>query len=358
MNVVNTIRQGLQTPKPTDRLPWLPIVRMIVVAFIAFGYASTMPRGPGEPEYLRVFGYDPSWYGITLLFMISGFLAAKSLNRHNSPLKFLISRAARNLPILALFAASVIFILFPLFGVDSGQHTQQHLKYFIKVVSCFDPNTATPGLLDNALYMCIIQGGLWTFRWGAIAYIGTALIWKTGLLKSPRNLLMLTATMVMVYSALITYNIVHPTPWLEWPVTGLHLGWPFVAGMCAYAYRDHLSRSLIVPFSFIMAAGVHYIFLPWTPYIEILMDLALGFLVFQAIFTHANLPEWTKKIPDLSLGLYVFNWPVSQILLLLLPTLSPLALFGLSFPVAIVLALATWLILNRPIERSLKRYTA
>ena len=55
---LENIRSTLRTDKAPlqQRLGWLGPARMLVMAIIAFGYASTMPRGPGTSEYLRTFG--------------------------------------------------------------------------------------------------------------------------------------------------------------------------------------------------------------------------------------------------------------------------------------------------------------
>lgn len=355
MNTPRINEQGLHT-KP--HWAWLAPVRMFVIVIIAFGYASTMPRGPSYPEYLRTFGYDPSWYGIAIIFMISGFLALQSLQRHGSALKFLGSRLFRNLPVLALFAALVILIVFPLFGVPTGEdatRTVQHMHYFIKVVSCFNPNTLTPGLLDNALYMCIIQGGLWTFRWGLIAFVGTAILWAAGGLRDPRILLIVTLGTIITYAALLVHSITHAGPVIEFSIIGLRLAWAYVAGMCAYAYRDRLPRTLLIPAVGIGLAAFQYYILPWTPFLEITAELAFGYLVFLGI-THVSTPPlWAQKIPDLSLGLYIFNWPASQLILLMIPSLSPLGLFAFSLPATFLCAYCAWAIVSRPINFSMER---
>ena len=48
----------------------LNAVRLIVVTLIAIGYASTMSIGPGSVEWLNTFGYDPSLYGLQVLFFL------------------------------------------------------------------------------------------------------------------------------------------------------------------------------------------------------------------------------------------------------------------------------------------------
>lgn len=361
------MRGQIQADNKLDnaKLAWLGPVRMLVIAIIAFGYASTMPRGPGNAEYLNMFGYDPSWYGIQIIFMISGFLALRSLHKHGSALKFLLSRTVRNLPALTVFAGLVILVLFPLFAVPMGvgeTRIDQHMQYFIKVVSCFDPSVVTPGLLDNALYMCVVQGGIWTFRWGLIAFVATAILWAIGGLRNPRMLALLTLGSTMLYAAIVVFSVHNPDTVfgeaMQALVTGLRLGWMYMVGMCLYAFRTRLTRSLAVPSGLLALAAVQYIFLPWTPFIEITAELGLGYLVFLAMTSQMQVPKRISKLPDLSLGLYIYNWPAAQITLLLIPTLTPWALFALSFPATVLLSYLTWILVSRPINLGIgKRMT-
>ncbi len=358
--IVHQMRANFSAPDQASSmcLTWLGPVRMLVIACIAFGYASTMPIGPGHAEALRTFGYDPSWYGISILFMISGFLALRSLDRHGSSVKFLRSRLGRNLPILIIFALLVILIAYPLFGIPQGttatgsSRLELHLRYFFKVISCVDPNQLTPGLLDNALYMCVIQGGLWTFRWGMIAFILTAALWVLGALKNTKILLALTILSGICYAGLMLYGgkVSIDNPIFDFTAVSLRLGWVYLMGMCAYAYREKLPRNMLVPIVIIFAAAVQYYAMPLTPLIEITAEMGIGYLVYLGITSQRRMPNWFKSMPDLSLGIYVFNWPAAQISLLLMPELAPLELFVVAFPITLLLAYVSWASLSRPIN--------
>ena len=363
-DMIAQIRGKMQDEKYQSgtRLGWLASVRMLVISIMAFGYASTMPRGMDKAEYFNMFGYDPSWIAIQVVFMISGFLALRSLQRHGSVWKMFMSRAMRNLPTLMVFVALVILVLYPVFGspIAAGESRfGLHLEYFIKVVSCVDPGTRTPGLLDNALYMCVIQGGLWTFRWGLVAFMATGLMWVVGALRNRHFLAMMTFASVLIYVVIFMYNLNNPNAefgkYIQAAVTALRLGWMYMVGMCMYAYRAELPRTLAIPAGFLALAGVQFFFLAWTPFIEICMDLGFGYLAFIAMTSHRKVPKRIQMLPDLSLGIYIYNWPAAQIALLVMPSITPYPLFFVSFSVTLLLSYATWLLLSRRINLSISR---
>ncbi len=377
MDAIDKIRPGYnqiggqQGSTPHEHLAWLGPVRMLVITLIAFGYASTMPRGASEAEYLNILGYDPSWIGISVLFMMSGFMALRSLQKHGSIVKFLTSRMGRNLPTLILSALLIICVVFPVFGAPLGTEAtrgSQHFQYFLKVVTCVDPDVLTPGLLDNALYKNVIQGGLWTFRWGMIAFFATALLWGLGGMKNKWILLGLSVAILLAYMGIMFYisnvnalenpALENPSvsPLIKFTATGLRLGWAYMAGMSAYAFRKILRPSLLtvalIAVGFLIVSIVSFL-LSWASFVEIIIDSAFGYMVYGAVCSTKKLPHILKALPDLSLGLYVFNWPMAQLTLLMLPTLSPLGLFAISFPLTVLIAYISWAALSRPINARL-----
>ena len=329
----------------TQPLLRLNAVRIIVVVFIALGYASTMPVGPGNPELFAHLGLDPSWLGIQVLFFFSGFLAMRSLSRGSTAFEYLRSRTLRNIPSLALFTLIAVLIIYPALGVKTetiGATTVKLGLYFFETVLCVDPGRVLPGLLDDALYMCLIQGAVWTFRWGAIAHICAAIGSQMGVFKNRALLACFAALSIMGYFTVAHIQAKVGFDLLNNISLGLRLSWPFLTGMACYAYRDKLPVSAVGKAVALLIFGGGAVawnsFLPWTPAIEILLT---GFWVYAALLLAMSktpklglLENW----PNLALGLYLANWPTSQLILLANPGLSPLELIALSLPISGLIA--------------------
>ncbi|MEL6686216.1 MAG: hypothetical protein AAFP97_01190 [Pseudomonadota bacterium] len=149
-------------------------VRLIVVTFIMVGYTSTMAIGPGSREWLNLFGYDPSLYGLQVLFFLSGWLAWRSLSEGRSVQAFIRTRAAGTMPTVIVYTAIVTVVLYPIL-CDHDAPVIKNLTdlgaYFLKTVTLVQPGNPMPGALDGAAYPCLLQGTIWTLRWGVIAYI-------------------------------------------------------------------------------------------------------------------------------------------------------------------------------------------
>ena len=83
------------------------------------------------------------------------------------------------------------------------------------------------------------------------------------------------------------------------------------------------------------------------------MHIALAtagvYLVFYLAFEPAIALEDFGRRGDFSYGLYLYGWPVQQLIAYhFLPNLSPAAEFALSLPLAIVCAAISWHWIERP----------
>ena len=336
----------------------LNAVRTLVVLVMAFGYASTMATGPGTPEIGRMLGYEPSLFAIQLLFFLSGWLALRSLHRHGSGWKMLASRARRNLPLLAVVTGVVAFLVYPMIRADVAHAMggSDLLSYFFQTVSCVDPSQVMPGALDGAHYACLLQGAIWTFRWGALFYIGAAIAWRIGLLRG--SLIGAGALLCTLgYAATSWVAAKTGTLMLEHLDTALRLAYPFALGMAVFNAAERLrDNPLLVPGIAVAAftfATVNFLFLAWTPAIEIGLTLAFCALAHTAVHSRTRWLRVLDNWPPLALPLFLLNWPLAQIWLFLQPGVTQTALIAATLGTAVLLAWLTVPLLRltrRPLE--------
>lgn len=343
------------------RRPAITLVRMAIVLLIAIGYVSTLPLDTNAPEALHHFGYAPSWIGVNVLFMSAGFLAMQSLHNHGSAMKMLSSRFLRLFPVLVLYGLVIVGIIYPILGETSEKFSALVSKlgaYFLGVITCLDPASPLPGLMDDANYACVIQGAIWTFRWGLIAYIALAIGWHTGLFNSRRLIGVLTALTLIAYIKVVGLTVWEIIPYTEFLVSGLRLGSMFLIGTCVYVWQDRIPRGFVIPAGLYCALVTLYYLLPWTPLIEPVLCLVWGYVAFIAATYKGKLPDIFNNAPDLTLGIYLIHWPAAQILLLIYPETTSWELIVMSLPVTIILAYALHSLLSRRIDKRLSRQVA
>lgn len=331
----------------------LNAVRSFIVIIIAIGYASTMGISPQAGEVLRHLGHDPSWLGIQVLFCLSGYLALRSLHRHGSSLRYLMSRALRNLPLLAVYTSAVIFILYPIFCIPEESFTKAFPKlalYFLKTVTLIDPGTELPGLFDDAKYMCLVQGAIWTFRWGAIAHILMAAGWRLGILKSRIVILILAITSTLFYVLAYGWSYKNGFTQFEPLILGLRLGYAFLIGAALWGWQHKLPAKIIgkgLLLGGILGGAIfNYLLLPWSPLIEVFSTLFWTYLAVLIIQKPSRATDWMASWPNLTLGIYIGCWPVCQTLLSLYPVMGTWSLIAATLGVTIILAIITHIIIS------------
>ena len=352
---MSTVNDNKWVEMPLKRLN---AVRTFVVALIAIGYASTMSHlGPNQ-EFLRHLGYDPSWFGIQILFCLSGYLALRSLSRHGSSLRYLMSRMFRNIPLLIAYTFAAVSVIYPVFcapGESFAQSIPKLMSYFFKTVLFIDPGAQLPGLLDEAKYMCLIQGAIWTFRWGAIAHICMALGWRLGFLKSKHVLLGLALLTTAGYIALTLWAVNSGRDQLAPIFLALRLGYAFLAGAALWGWQHKLPKTARGKIALLIAlmgsATIHYFVLPWTPLIEVLGTAFWTYAAVLLIQTPMKLTSWMNNWPNFVLGLYIGNWPVCQILIKTYPDMHGWQLISMTLGVTTILAILTHAAISGHINR-------
>lgn len=335
----------------------LNAVRLIVVGFIALGYASTMAVGPQSREWLNIFGYDPSLFGLQVMFFLSGWLAWRSLSRGRSPRAFILSRAKRTLPWLALYTFIVAAILYPLLcdpAAASVKTGAQLALYVIETVTLINPGDPMPGALDSALYACLLQGAIWSLQWGAIAFAGLLGAYMIGV-RHRLFYLGLFAVAVFAHIGLNAWTDNTGSDFLSPFIPGLRLAFPFLLGIVAYGWRDRLpTRSsgwLLIALVALGAASLHYYGFRWTYMIEIIA--MIGWCALAMALLHSSL-RCLKNWPNLVLPFFLGVWPTAQTVLALAPDITVPALVAASLSIALGLA-ATFYALSRVIRRPVHR---
>jgi len=191
--------------------------------------------------------------------------------------------------------------------------------------------------------MCLIQGSIWTLKWGVIAHITVALGQFIQLFRSRITLLALAAGSTLFYIiALQVHLTVRPLP--SDILLASQLAWPFLTGMTVFAFWEKISSNpltnVIIAAAFIAVASVMYFvdFIPWTKAIIVSLTMGWAWLGVTCLKLPSDKFAFLNNWPALALAIYLINWPVSQMTLLLMPDLTAGTLMTLSLPLTIALS--------------------
>ncbi|MEP3654124.1 MAG: hypothetical protein ABJO36_04430 [Litorimonas sp.] len=312
------------------RLPLhgLAALRIAIVFVIGLGYASTMGIGGDSPEWGRHWGYDPSRYGVQLLFIFSGFLAAQSMTNGRTVREFFGSRVRSLWPALIAATLFSVCIIYPIMCAPDApvrMSASDLATYTLKTVFLIDPGTRMPGLMDDAKYMCLLQGAIWTLQWGLILHVGFLFGWFTRLLSNRVLSLTLTFAAIALYVTVIDTSVLDSefAKQVEPIVPGIRLGYAYLIGVTLFHWQGVLRLNLFrILAGSIIITGLttgFYLNLPWSSLLEVMgvfvwLTLCIGFLY--------TAPQILRHCPRAAPMLYVSIWPAAQIVVSLTPEIS------------------------------------
>jgi peptidoglycan/LPS O-acetylase OafA/YrhL len=279
---------------------------------------------PDGPQPSRSNNFDFLRFAFAALygfFVISGYLITISWRQSNGVGDFFRKRVLRIYPgfIVATLLCAVLFS--PLGADNPGTYFHALLNpaqvgrtvksiLLLKVLDL--PASFTHLIFPE------VDGSIWTIQYEFICYAVVAALGLAGLLaRKPIQLLLFGAVLVFTWA-----DTLHPFPWLhnfvfphlilEPPKDMPPLLTFFLAGMACALYRDRLT----FPSAAVIGCAALFAAACFVPH-GLLFALPFVFPYLVLAFAFSNsipLSRW-GKFGDLSYGLYLYAWPVQQLLI-------------------------------------------
>ncbi|MGY2046792.1 acyltransferase family protein [Methylobacterium sp. JK268] len=283
-------------------------------------------------------------------FLLSGYLIARSFDRSDSVLGYLRNRVLRIYPgfIVASFASLALAVaLFP--RLQEAWGVPQVARVLARMVLLLPPTL--PGAFAD-LPVPLLNASLWTIAWEFACYL---LIIPIGSLAARHRGPVLAAAVALLVAGCILDMVLRQqagglrvgeqmtvTSWIRFPAL-------FCTGSLFYAYRHRVTFG---PGRAALAALGLCVLLPVPALAEAAVAVLGGYvIVFVAFHVRAPRALTTLESWDVSYGLYLYAWPVQQLLARSDPTLAPAALTAFALAASLGLGLASWVLVERPFLR-------
>jgi peptidoglycan/LPS O-acetylase OafA/YrhL len=272
--------------------------------------------------------------GVDGFFAASGFLIAGSALKYQ-PLRYLWHRCLRILP--GYWTCLLVLVMLGAVTAHAAYWTSSTGPVFF-LVHNFDLRWqpwVIAGTPSGVPFPWTWDASLWTLWWEFGCYLFVGVLAAAGILRR-RDLFLCIAAPTWAVSIIGEVNGQSPAI--------LRFAAIFMAGTAIYLYRDRIPDSRILAATGLVGAAAGF---------AVHADALLGVCVaYPTLWTAAHLPVRIGSRNDLSYGLYIYGWPVMQMLLmagaatigywLLLPTV-----FLATLPVAAI----SWLLVERPAMR-------
>lgn len=217
------------------------------------------------------------------------------------------------------------------------------MLFYVPVTTALYPDATLPGVFVSNPTPYEIDAALWTLRYEVVCYIGLAVLGLLGLLRRSPIMACLMLLVVLAY-LLITF------------ATGLreiaainhltHFGMSFFIGVVFFLYRDKVKLNLGGMAVLIgLAVSCYWLF---GMKAELLLIVATAYVCFWLAYVPSGFVRRYNKLGDYSYGVYIYHYPVQQVLMYLNDGFSVAGLYLSMLPFVLICAVASWTFVERP----------
>ena len=323
-------------------------LRLLAALMVVVGHAYVLSgRADAEPlaAHTGLGGFGE--FGVSIFFVISGFLVTGSFERLGNARAYLANRCLRILPGLAVVLLATALVLGPLAtSLPLGDYVSrpQTALYVVRNLLLYPVTYVLPGVFEHNPYPVAVNGSLWTLRLEFSFYLVIPLLAWRGLL-SRRVLAGLAGACALAYWLVLSPAASQLPPAALIAARNFYL---FAAGAALFAWRDHpIVRH---PAPWLVALALLLALAPFkaaTPYGA---PVVLPLVVIGAALRPVRGLASAARFGDLSYGIYIYAFPVQQALMHWMgPSRLGIAAFiAATLACSVPLAAASWWGVERP----------
>lgn len=338
---------------PSAQANNIDALRLIFALLVVFSHCFPLTTGSEYDEPISwLTGRQTSGGGVAVdsFFMLSGFLITQSWERSRSVGSFFKKRICRIYPAYLVAVIISVWVIIPLASVAGSRwevFSWQTLRVNLPKILTLRRFVAPDPFIHNP--QPHVNGVLWTIPYEFWCYVGVAVLGLLTLLRwrwliaslflvcliSPRfvgNLFAIGETL-----RLPIRSFGDPTAWTRFSVF-------YLAGMVVYLFREKFrwDRSMALLALVGLAAGA-----TTTRGIALTMPTLGAYLLFYLAFTTDITWHNAARYGDFSYGIYVYGFPIQQLIIWRFGTMSPYLLFALTLGPVLLAAYLSWHLVER-----------
>ncbi len=332
-----TLADGLGSRKDNFLL-----LRFIAASMVIYGHGSAITGGKGRKDLFVWLGWGTysGSIAVDIFFVVSGFMIAGSYLRRQHLGDFLWARVLRIFPAFLfclLISAYVVGPILTDLSVAAYLPMPEVAHYVVQNVKLQTLMAWNlPGVFVGNPKVTTVNGAIWTLPAEFRMYLWIAVLGVIGTLS---RRWLVTALILVFFGIAIVYPA---RDMLMIPTIYLHLAGMFGLGTLFYVHRDHVP----VGWPHAAATALAAYLLRSTP----LYPFAFGLATAQFAFAFAYAIPWHgfNRFGDYSYGIYLWGWPMQQLIAHYFPLLSPIRNASFAFLLALGAAVVSWHLIEKP----------
>lgn len=318
----------------------LDIFRLIAAIMVIYGHAFAIIPNAGEIDIIsKLVGIDYSGsFAVKIFFFLSGLVVTNSLISRRQTASFFISRFFRIWPALFFTVLISALIIGPLFSnIPATEYfTNSQVTKYIYSNLLMKTNYELPGVFYGN-HMKTVNGSLWTIPFEIAAYFILASLF---MIKALNSRYLATAIFVLIVIDALAGNIMLFT-WLPANKELTYLAPCFAFGGLLSIWKDHVRIDISIVVGsiclWLMFRGSQHsaLFLYPATFITILYLSSTSYVI-------------SKKLPiDISYGVYLWGWPIQQIMSRSFPESGVIFNQISSILIACAFGYASWVLIEK-----------
>jgi peptidoglycan/LPS O-acetylase OafA/YrhL len=318
-------------------------LRAIAALMVLFSHSFPL-SGHDAAEPIRRLSHGQTTAGtiaVAIFFIISGYLITMSFERSRAARTFVLSRALRLVPALAVVVLFLTFVAGPILSSDATSvylrqpETYEFPFVAVTLVRFYD---GLPGVFLHNPFPRSVDGSLWTLHYEVACYALVFLLGVSHILNKYVTTLLFLVGLVATGCAV-----------------GGHVaefGTYFLAGAVIYHWQMPIRRDLAAVSVLVWVAA-----LLWRGLTLASATFGAYLVIFLALSPSIRLPRLARW-GDLSYGIYIWAFPVQQSIAWLRGGhITWYDDAALSLPIVLSLAMLSWHLIEAP-ALALKRRRA
>lgn len=318
------------------------LLRFLAAALVIFGHSWTTAKNPSGATDLigqqtLVFS---GTVAVNIFFWVSGFLITMSYIRRPNFLPFILARTLRIFPALVVCLVLTSLLLGSICTTLPLADYLRHpgvWRYIGGSSVLIDLQWFLPGVFENNNHKGVVNGNLWTLPGEVRMYFFVLVLGSFGLLANATRFGWTLAAIIIVVLFLPSIHLIRSD----------FIGFSAFFAFGAFCY---LHRSAIpVSGYLVVVIGFLTLCLRGQPGYFLMLS---AFTAYAAVwFSYGPRLPSLEKYGDYSYGLYLYGFPIQQLVAQWQPELEPLQSLLLSFPLTLAFAIASWHWVEKPMLR-------
>lgn len=331
------------------------LLRMIAALLVIFSHSLALTKRNEMAFYPMTYGL----IAVSMFFVMSGYLIAKSYLNNPCLGPFFLARIMRIYPASCVAVLLCVFplgwALTPLSSLDyfSNPQTRDFLSNNLTLLFGFAESL--PGVFCNNPFPYAVNGSLWTLRYELMLYILVGILGVTNILRKARLFFLFLLAYFTAYTLFRTVEKNTLSLWLHgyglMARYTLDLSCLFLLGSAAAVFRKHIPLSWpLILLATVIALTIASLYFP----LDWLFRVCFAYAVIGVALLPAGPIRRYNRLSDYSYGMYVYAFPIQQLIVHHHPKIAVLPMLVVSVGLTLLCAVASWHWIENPCLRWVK----